>query len=478
MSKLKIDFIKGVFWGIIEKGSVLLVGFFVTIILSRNLTPYDYGLIGMLSIFTMLAYVLVDGGFGQALVQKTHISHTDCSSVFYFNIVLGLVVYIALYTIAPYISNFYRSPELTKIARVIFILIPVNAFSIIPESLLRKEMRFKQITHTTICSSVISGMLGIYLAINGYGVWALVFQTIALFTTKVIALYIISGWIPTLSFSFNSIRSLFKFSISLLGVHTITAVFQNIYTILIGRYFNVADVGYYNQAQRIDGISSGTIQSVTQMVVYPTFVKMQNDIDYLKSSYSRIIGVIMFITLPLSLSLAIMGNNIFILLLTDKWLASVPYFQLLCIASAIFPLHSINSIILKALGEGRKYFILEIVKRIIVVVFIILTINESIYLLLLGGVVSAIISIFINMIVCGKVIGYPIGLQIKSLIPTCLATILTLVSIYLIQHLHMQILPMIILQITVGMIVYFSSSFLLKVPAIHEVKLVLFRKSN
>lgn len=250
MVSLGKTFVAGVIWGTIEKFASLFIGFVITVLLARKLTPADYGLVNMIHIFTVFGMVLIDGGFGQALIQKRDVSNKDYSTIFFLNILLSLAVFVALYYSAPFIAEFYRQPSLISISRTLFLLFPINAFSIIQHTLLTKQLKVKQLTLVSVVSSLISGFVGLYYAYSGYGVWALVYQTLALYIVRTFTLWIINDWRPIVVFSISSIKAIWNFSINLLGTFTLASIFQNIYTVIIGRFFNVVDVGFYNQAFR------------------------------------------------------------------------------------------------------------------------------------------------------------------------------------------------------------------------------------
>lgn len=453
-SSIKTRYINGVFWGIIEKFVSLFTGFIITLVLARILTPADYGLVNMIYIFTVLGTVLLDGGFGQAIIQRKSITDSEISSVFYINLFLSVIIYITLYFCAPLIATFYKQPSLVGISRVVFITIPINALCIIQHTLLTKELKVRELTCVSIISSLISGGVGIFLAYNNYGVWSLIFQSVSYQLVRSIALWRFSKWRPILKFSVAFIKSIWGFSMNLLGVFTLASIFQNIYPLLIGRLYNVNDVGYYNQAFRLQSVATGAIMSSVQRVTFPAFSKFQDNLEELKNVYRRVIIVMMSIYFPLMMCLVVIAKDLFVVLLTAKWLSSVPMFCILCIAESLYPLNNMNSAVLKAVGKGHQYFLLNIVNYIILSISILLTFKFGIIVLLSGYAVSAIIRSLISMIVCGRVIKYSLIEQISDLLPTAFVAVVTCGVVYITTILPIQSTIRLILSMMVEAVVY------------------------
>lgn len=469
-NSIKRHFVSGVFWGIIEKLASLLTGFLITLILARILTPADYGLVNMIYIFTVLGSVLLDGGFGQAIIQRKSVSTTDISSVFYINLILSIIIYTILYFCAPYIASFYSQPSLVDISRVVFLTIPINAFCIIQHCLLTKELKIKELTFVSILSAVISGCIGIFLAYYGYGVWALVIQSISYQLVRSMALWKFSKWRPVYKFSLTFIKSIFGFSMNLLGVFTLASIFQNIYTILIGKLYNVNEVGFYNQAFRMQSVASNAVTSSIQRVTFPTFAHFQDDLSSLKMAYKKVIIITMSIYFPIMICLIAISHNLFEVLLTEKWLPCVPLFCLLCIAESLSPIDTINSSILKALGLGKKYFVLNLINYSIITISIIITFKFGIIALLTGYAASALIRSVTSIIICGRQIKYPIIHQSKDLIPALVIAILTCGAVYIPNMLQLNSSIQLLLSIILGCITYSLLNVLTKSLLYQEVK--------
>ncbi|MFY1613221.1 lipopolysaccharide biosynthesis protein [Macellibacteroides fermentans] len=476
MASLGKSFVSGVIWGTIEKFSSLLIGFLITVLLARKLTPSDYGLVNMIQIFTVFGMVLIDGGFGQALIQKKDANSIDYSTIFYLNIILSIAIYVFLYFLAPYIAEFYRQPALVDISRVVFLLFPINAFCLIQHTKLTKEMKIKHLTVVSVVASIFSGLVGLCFAYSGYGVWALVYQTLALYSARSLTLWYVGKWYPKLVFSFSRIKAIWGFSMNLLGTFTLAAVFQNIYTVFIGRYFSLDSVGYYNQAFRFESIATGSIAAAVQRVSFPAFAEIQNDKTRLRLAYEKVMGVTMFIHLPIMLGIASIGHDMFYVLLTEKWLPAVPYFYLLCIGSSLYPLHMINVNVIKALGKGKLYFRLNLAKYAFMSLFIIITINETITMVLLGFVMSTILSVLYITYYCGKEINYPLMAQLRSLVPIFAISIVMVGCIIGCSLINIPEIFRLVLEILVGCSVYVILSFIFKLKAFNQLLGILKHK--
>jgi teichuronic acid exporter len=476
---LKQEIVSGVFWSSVERIGSLGIQFVITIIIARVLTPVDYGLIGMLTIFTALGAVLLDSGFGQALIRKNDTTETDYSTVFFTNLALGLTIYFILYFCAPVISIFFHTPELTKISRYVFLVFPINAIGLIQNTIITKNTNFKLLTKISIISAILSGIFGISLAYSGLGVWTLVYQSLFYNLIRSILLWFFNKWRPSLIFSFNSIKNLFGFSSNLLGTGVIVVLFNNIYTLLIGRFYLVEQVGFYNQANRFQDLPTQTLTAIIQRVSYPVLSKIQDDDLRLKSAYRKIINQTVFFNFPLMLGLIATGKNLFLILLTEKWLPAVPYFQLLCIYGALFPLHSINVNILKVKGKGKMLLNLEIIRRLIMVSVIFITLRYGIITLLIGNIVASLLSISINMYFCGKEISFRIFEQIKDITPYFLIALISSLTMFILnEFLEINVALLLSVQIITGILVYLVISQILKLQAYIEMRQIVLGKIN
>lgn len=417
---LKDQTVNGVIWSGLEKFISMFIQLICTLIIARLLTPADFGLVGMLAIFMALAQTILDSGFGQALIRKPDANNIDYSTVFYFNLFVSIILYIILYFSSHSISIFFNTPLLEKISKISFIVIPINGFSLIQYTILNKDINFKSLSKTSIISAFISGIVGIIYAYYNRSVWALVAQNITFYFVRSILLWVLSSWRPSLQFSYKSIRSLFSFSVNLLITGIIGTLFSNIYSLVIGKMYSPAELGYYSQADKFQKLPSTSITEVVQRVTFPVLSKIQNDDKRIREAYKKVISITEFVVVPIMLFLAVISNNLFEVVLTQKWNQAAVYFQILCIVGALYPLHSININILNVKGNSRKILFLEILRKSILVVVLILSANFPILYLVFGQVVYSVLVLFLNLYFCGKEIQLPVMEQIRDLIPTFL----------------------------------------------------------
>lgn len=456
MSKsVKNKFISGVIWSGASRYITLGIQFIITIFLARILSPSDYGIIGLLSVFSAVSLIIVDSGFGLALIQKGNASEVDYSSVFYFNILLGVLLYFILFFASPLIAQFYNNYELELFAKIIFLVIPISSIGMIQSVILRKEMLFKTISKVEIVSAFLSGIIGLTLAYNGFGIHSLLAQILSLNIIKVLLLLFYKRWHPLPVFSVNSIKILASFGCNMLASSLLTVLFNNIFTLIIGKTSTTSEVGNYNQAKKFEEISSDTITNVILSVSFPALINYKDDVDKLREAYSMVIKTTILIIAPLMLMLMLSSHELFQILLTDKWLGAVPYFKILCIYGLTFPLHQINSNIFKVLGKGRQYLYIEIFRRLLLTLSILITINYGVMEMLVGQIIVMIIVIIVNMYFSGKLINFRVKDQIKDVVPYYLMAILTVIPVsFFIDMLSLDIYLSLITKLVVSGLCY------------------------
>jgi teichuronic acid exporter len=465
--------VSGIFWNGIQKFSTLGIQLLITIIIARILSPEDYGLIGMLAIFTSLGAILLDSGFGQALIRKQNVTVEDYSSVFYSQIFLGLIIYAILYSLSAQIASFFNTPRLENISKVIFLIFPINSIGLVHTTIMRKELKFRQFAKITILSSIASGITAVVLAYSGFGVWTLVIQMLSQSLFLSVFIWVIIKWRPSFCFNIRTIIEIAPFGLSLLGIGVIKTITRNIYTLIIGKFYPLSEVGYYNQAKRFEEIPTHSITGIIQSVSYPVLSIKQSDDAKLKSGYRKIITQTMFIITPLMLILLAAADNLFLVLLTEKWVPAVPYFRLLCVIGVLYPLHSINENILKVKGKGKKLIVLEILKNILLFVSILITLKISITALLVGSIVTSFISIIINMHYCGIEIKYSILDQLKDITPIAVISLLASVFTWSLSLIDLNLHLLLFLQLLTGTTVFLLISFLFKLESLSLMKDIL-----
>jgi teichuronic acid exporter len=480
MTSLKQKTVSGVVWTAIESVGQYAIQLVITIVLARILSPTDFGTIEMLLIFTALTRVFIESGFSQSLIRKNDVDTVDLNSVFYFNVLLSIVIYIILYFASPFVAAFYKTPELTSIARVIFITEIINAFGIIHIAIISIDLNFKILTRSSIFAAFISAIVGILAAKLGYGVWSLVYQTLSFAIIKTISLWYYNKWRPSLIFSMAPIKEMFTFSSKLLMVNLLDVLFLNIQSLLIGRLYKKSDLGFYGQAKRFQSIPSNTLTQVIQKVTYPILSKIQNEANRFKEAYAKVIMLTIFFVFPMMLGLLVMGNNLFYIILTPKWLPAVQYFQPLCLVGVLFPLYSINLNIVIAKGQGNLYLKIGFIKRITVLVAILATIKFSVLALVWGQVAATLINSLITMFYSGKLINYTIKDQIKDIFPTLLLSSIMAGSMYGLGEVvpfHNKYI-ILICQVIAGGAIYIIAAKSFNFLAFKELHSIFIRKNN
>lgn len=473
---LKSKTVVGVVWSTFQKGGSALIGFVSSIVLARLLMPSDYGLLGMLTIFIAVSQTFIDGGLGSALIQKKRPTKEDYSTFFIWNFLLSVGCYLVLFFCAPLIARFYKQEILCSVLRVQGVILIINAISLVQVNQLRKQLYFKKIASIELSSSVIGLSICIYLAWKGYGVWALVTQQIVGSLLKTVLFWVTSKWRPMIVFSRQSFKELWSFGGFILLSNLINTVSNNVQGLLIGKFYNPATMGYYSKARHTEDISSTFIAQVVDQVAYPVLAEAQNDKAYLIRMLKKFIGVLAYTTIPLMLLLMLLAKPLFVLLYSDRWLQSIPYFQILCIAGIAMCLQGINYYAVAAIGKSKIMFKWTLVKRGLGLCFIIGGLAAFGMKGLLAGVVTTSYMIYIiNARLVSKYIGYTNWQQFKDLLPILLVSFAAWLCAFVLGYfldLNMYLEGGI--QLVLFGLVYFGLSFLFKLEAFASTKEVVF----
>ena len=420
---LKKKAVSGVIWTALQKYSTMLIQFISGIILARLLTPFDYGCIGMLMIFMLLAESFIDGGFGSALIQKKKPTQTDYSTIFFWNMGLSVVLYAVLYLSAPSIANFYGIPLLSDVLRVQGTVLFIFAFNIVQRNQLQKKLNFKILSIVTILTSVTALSVTIVMAYHGYGVWALVAQNVLTAAIPALAFWFYVRWRPQLVFSWQSLKELFSFGFYMFLTHLLNQFGQQIQGLLIGKFYNAATMGYYSKANATERLASTSISKVMSQVTYPLYAEMQDDKTALGDMIKKITMTLSYVTFPLMFILLLCAKSLFIFLYSDRWADSVPYFQVLCIAGLAYSLQSVNYQSVAAIGKSRTMFVWTFVKRSMGIVFVVAgLLLDGMRGLLVGMVINTWFSYFVNIWLVSKYIGYRWQTQMMDILPVLLVS--------------------------------------------------------
>lgn len=445
----------------------MFITFISGIILARLLTPYDYGCIGMLSIFMVLAETFIDGGFGSALIQKKRPTQDDYSTIFYWNIVMAFLMYIVLFLFAPAISRFYGIPLLRNVLRVQGLVLFIYAFNIIQRNKLQKNLNFKVLSLVTITTSIVSLTVTVFMAYKGCGVWALVSQNLISATIPALAFWFFIKWRPSWVFSWVSLKELFSFGFYMFLTSLLNQFGQQIQGLLIGKVYNPSTMGYYSKAQSTEKLASTSIGSVMNQVTYPLYAEAQDDKMQLANMIKRSTMTLSYITWPLMFILLLCAKPIFLLLYSERWLPSVPFFQVLCISGLAYCLQSVNNQSIAAIGESRTMFIWTVVKRTVGIVGIVAGLAFfGMKGLLAGVVLGTWFAYFVNIGLVSKYIGYKWTEQLHNIAPVAIVSAMSALVAYGIGLLlNLPMYPDAFVKLLVYAVVYLGWSFLFKPEA-------------
>ena len=427
---LKDKTVKGVVWSSVERFSVQGVQFLVMLVIARLLDPKDFGLIGMLAIFLAVAQSLIDSGFSQALIRKQDRTEVDNSTVFYFNIVVSAVLYLILYAIAPWVAGFYNEPQLCSLMRVLCLIIIIISFAVVQRALYTASINFKTQAKASFIAAIISGVVGVWLAYNGYGVWTLVWQQLLNAGVNTLLLWVYSNWYPRWQYSWKSFRQLFSFGSKLLVSGLIDTLFTNIYLLVIGKIFNAASLGYYTQADRFTKLPSSNITGILQRVTYPVLCSIQDDDERLREDYRKLLRLSAFIIFPMMCLLAGVAYPLVELLIGEKWRFAATLIIPLSFTMMWWPIHAINLNLLQVKGRSDLFLRLEIIKKIIGVTVLVLSIPFGLLFMCYAGIATSIICLVINTYYTGKLIQVGFFMQMKDLSGSLIVSMAIFVAAY------------------------------------------------
>ena len=470
---LKDKTVKGTAWSAIENVAQYAVTFVVGIVLARLLSPDDYGLIGIISIFTTVCTALIVGGFGTALIRKKDATNDDYNTAFLVNLGMSLLLYAIIFLCAPAIACFFERSELVSLVRVSCISLLIGALAMVQETRLTKRLDFKSLTKITILASITSGLVGIVMALCGCGVWSLVAQSLVSQVLRTSLLWVVNHWVPKLQFSTASFKELFGFGWKMMVSRLLDSAWKELYQVVVGKFYSPATLGQYTRAKGFSTIFSSNLTGIIQRVTYPVLSEVQDDKERMVVVYRRIIKVTMFVTAVCMFSLGAVSEPLLYCLIGPKWHEAATYLPLICIAGSLYPLHAINLDMLKVQGRSDLFLILEIIKKIILLGPLFIGAFVGITPMLVTNLLAGIISYFLNSYYSGKVLGYSSWMQIKDIAPSYgIATIVAL-SVWFLKYLPLSNWIILPIQVLVGVLVFFACCKLAKSPEYEEAKQLL-----
>lgn len=455
--------IQNLIWKLMERGGVQGIQFIVQIVLARILSPEDYGIISLLLIFIALANVFIQSGFNTALIQKKNVKEEDFSSVLYISLAVSFILYIILFFVSPFIADFYKNTELKHVLRVLSIMLLFGAFNSIQNAIIARTMQFKKLFIGSVFSILISGIVGITLAYSGFGVWALVAQQVVNQVSITLILGFTLKWRPKLTFSINRVWDLFSYGWKLLVSYLIDTLYMNLRGLIVGKFYTPQMLAFYDRGERFPDLIVNNINGSIQSVMLPALSVEQDNKKRVKELVRRSIVTSSFLIFPLMIGLAVVGEPLIEILLTDKWLPCVPFMQISCLSYALWPIHTSNLQAINAIGRSDIYLKLEIIKKIVGITILIISMLYGIYAIALGGLLSNIIFSFINAYPNFKLLNYGYIEQIKDIIPSLLLSIIMGGVAYSILYLNMPSYLTLIIQVLFGAIVYIGLAKLFKI---------------
>lgn len=449
-------------WRFAERCGAQLVTFIVSIVLARILSPSDYGTIALVTVFTTILQVFIDSGLSTALIQKKDADDLDFSSVFYFNFVICIILYLIMFVSAPFIADFYKDSSLVSIVRVISLTLIISGVKGVQQSYVSRHMLFKRFFFSTLGGTIFSAVLGIIMAYAGFGVWAIVFQQLSNNAIDTLILWITVKWRPIKKFSWSRLKNLLSFGWKMLASSLLDTVYNNLRNMIIGKLYTSADLAFYNQGDRFPKLIVTNINTSIDSVLLPTMSNEQDNHVRVKDMTRRAIKISTYIMAPLMIGLAFCAKPIVQIVLTDKWLPCVPYLQIFCISYLFWPIHTANLNAIKAMGRSDLFLKLEVIKKFIGMILLLITMNISVmamaYSLLISGLISQVINSWPNR----YLLKYSYIDQIKDILPNIVMALIMGGFVYFISYLNLPILVSLVVQILSGGIIYLILSILTK----------------
>ena len=474
MSSLKDKTVHGVSWSLVDNVASSGISFSVGIVLARILSPAEFGILGMITVFIAVSNSIVESGFSSALIRKTDASDIDYNTVFYFNLLLGIVLYVILFLCAPAISTFFNEPVLIPVTRVMGTVLIINAFSIIQRTLLEKKVDFKTQAKISLIASVVSGMIGIGMAVKGFGVWSLVGQQVSKQLLNSIFLWTYNSWRPERIFSGKSFKELFGFGSRLMISGLINTIYKNLYYVIIGKFYSAPQLGQFTRAELFSTIISGNMTNVVQRVSYPVLSSIQDEAERLKQAYRNVIKTSMLVSFALMMGLAAVAKPLILVLIGEKWLPAVVFMQIICFGEMLYPLHAINLNMLQVKGRSDLFLRLEVIKKFFTILPIGLGIFYGIEFMLWGSVIVSFIAFYLNSYYSVQLVNYSTWTQIKDILPAFLVSLVVAATMWSVTLLNFPVVITLVVQCATGLVLGVIFYEIIKLPEYMELKEIAF----
>jgi teichuronic acid exporter len=467
---LKTRTIHGLSWSLIDWIGVKGVQFGIGVMLARLLLPEQFGLIGMLGIFIAVAQAFLDSGFGSALIQKQDADQVDMCSIFYFNIVVGVLVAGVLCAASPWIAAFYDEPLLMPLTCVLSVDIVINSFSLVQTMLMTKHIDFKTQAKIGTVSVLISGLVGVGMAVAGYGVWSLAFQAVTATVCRTSLLWVFNSWRPSLIFSMSALRGMFGFGSRMLASGLLNTFFDNVYLLVIGKLYSATELGYYTRASSIQQLPSQGLYGIVNRVAFPVFSAVQDDPERFKRGLKHAFQMLVLLNFPMMVGLALVARPMVLIVLTDKWAPCIHFLQLLCALGMMYPLHAINVNVLMALGRSDLFFRIEVLKKVLIALGLVVTCSWGIEAMIWGQIVVGVVSYLPNSYYTGILLKYSMREQLSDILPYFVASIAMGAAVYAIGLLAFpNNWALLTCQVAAGVVLYVALCGIFRFPAFREI---------
>lgn len=468
-NNLKSKVLSGLFWQYFQRIANQLVGFIVSIILARLLLPEDFGVVALMGVFITVSNIFIDSGFGNALIQRKSIDELDTSSVFYINLFVSFFLYGLLFIISPVIARYYGMPSLSDFLRVQAVQIIIMAFYCVQHSMLVRNMKFKINFYVNFTAVLISAIVGITLAYNAYGVWSLIFSQLSMQFVCCVGLWLLVGWRPKLKFSFKRLQSLLGYSSRILGGSLLHVIYNNVYNLVIGKQYTSSQLGYYNRGQLIPTIIIDNAANTINGVMFSALSSIQDDKERFLSVVRKMVSIVAFIVFLIVSLMLPLASDVISLLLTDKWLPSVPFMRIVCLTVCFTPFILINSAILTSLGESDKYLKTTIISKILSIILILGASLIGIYYMVGAGSIAAVVSVIVTGYWNEKLINYSRMTFLQDILPSMLLGCISACLAYCVTLFKMNSLITLLLGGGVGIIFYLCGAYIFKFRQIQTI---------
>ncbi|MBS6180972.1 MAG: lipopolysaccharide biosynthesis protein [Erysipelotrichaceae bacterium] len=460
--------VSNLIWRFAERCGAQGVSFIVSVVLARLLAPDAYGTVALVTAFTAILQVFVDSGMGNALIQKKTVDDLDFSSVFFFNFLICIILYLGMFIAAPFIADFYNMPELTLLVRVISLTLVISGIKNVQQAYVSRNLLFKKFFYATIGGTIFSAILGIAIAYMGFGVWALVVQQLSNAIIDTLILWLTVKWRPKWMFSFRRLKGLFAYGWKLLASALLDTIYNNVRQLIIGKFYSASDLAFYNKGKQFPNLIVTNINTSIDSVLLPVMSQEQDNRTRVKAMTRKAIRTSSYIMWPLMFGLAIVAEPLISLVLTEKWLPCVPYLRIFCFTYALWPIHTANLNAIKAMGRSDMFLKLEIIKKVMGVISIVLTLPFGVFAIALGYMATGPLSAAVNAFPNKKLLQYSFKEQILDLLPFFLMSCFMAILIWPIQYLALPKIAIITLQVFCGGIIYIAESKVLHIDVFDE----------